>query len=320
MKKIIHNTCAADTNGRLTEKEMASVVEDLCKPESYAFVFHLAKHDFPMPSVTELGEAVGLLRSVLFPGYFINSEVRPQTMKYYMGSTLDHMFSLLSEQIKRGFCFACAEDKLHSCEDCEEKSRRITREFVTKLPDIRRRLSLDAKAAYDGDPAARGVGETIFCYPSMHALTNHRIAHELYRLDVPLIPRIISEMAHSVTGIDIHPGASIGESFFIDHGTGTVIGETSVIGRNVRIYQGVTLGARSFPLDEAGNPVKGIPRHPVVEDDVVIYSGATILGRVTIGRGAEIGGNVWVTRDVPPMARISQGKPDEILFSDGSGI
>ena len=164
------------------------------------------------------------------------------------------------------------------------------------------------------------MGETIFCYPSLSALANHRIAHELYLLDVPLIPRIISEMAHSETGIDIHPGARIGESFFIDHGTGTVIGETAVIGTNVRIYQGVTLGAKSFPLDPSGNPMKGIPRHPMVEDDVIIYSGATILGRVTIGKGAEIGGNVWLTRDVPPGARIMQGKPEETLFSDGLGI
>lgn len=189
--------------------------------------------------------------------------------------------------------------------------RRIS-SFLVKL--------LDAQAAFCGDPAAKGVGETIFCYPSITALAHHRIAHELYRLEVPLIPRIISEMAHSDTGIDIHPGARIGEYFFIDHGTGTVIGETSVIGNNVRIYQGVTLGARSFPLDDEGNPVKGIPRHPIVEDDVIIYSGATILGRVTIGKGAEIGGNVWLTRDVPPGARVVQGRPEETLYSEGLGI
>ena len=178
----------------------------------------------------------------------------------------------------------------------------------------------DAQAAYDGDPAAKSVGEAIFCYPSVRALTNHRIAHELYKLEVPLIPRIISESAHSDTGVDIHPGATIGKKFFIDHGTGTVIGETCIIGDNVRIYQGVTLGAKSFPMDEDGFPIKGVARHPIVEDDAVIYAGATILGRVTIGRGAEIGGNVWLTRSVSPGSRILQRRAEEKGFYDGAGI
>ena len=165
-------------------------------------------------------------------------------------------------------------------------------------------LATDVQAAFAGDPAAKNPGETIFCYPSIKAVTNYRIAHELYLLGVPLIPRIITEMAHSATGIDIHPGATIGESFFIDHGTGTVIGETCIIGRNVRLYQGVTLGAKSFPKGENGHLVKGIARHPIVEDNVTIYSGATILGRITIGEGAVIGGNVWVVDDVPPGTKI----------------
>jgi serine O-acetyltransferase len=196
----------------------------------------------------------------------------------------------------------------------------VTTLFIEKLPGIRHLLSTDVQAAYTGDPAAHSYGEAIFCYPSIFALANHRIAHELYRLDVPIIPRIITELAHSRTGIDIHPGAQIGEYFFIDHGTGVVIGETSVIKKNVRIYQGVTLGAKSFPLDENGNPIKGIPRHPVVEDDVIIYSGATILGRITIGRGAEIGGNVWITNDVAPGTRVHQEKAVETYFNNGSGI
>jgi serine O-acetyltransferase len=162
-------------------------------------------------------------------------------------------------------------------------------------------------AAFIGDPAAKSISEIIFCYPNTMAMTYHRIAHELYKSGVPLIPRIISEMAHSRTGIDIHPGAQIGEHFFIDHGTGTVIGETCIIGNNVRIYQGVTLGAKSFPLDENNNPIKDIPRHPIVEDDVTIYSGATVLGRVTIGKGSEIGGNVWITESVPAGTKIIQG-------------
>jgi len=178
--------------------------------------------------------------------------------------------------------------------------------FMDKLPKIRELLASDAVAAFEGDPAAKQIGETIFCYPSITALLHHRISHELYKLNVPLIPRIISERAHSLTGIDIHPGASIGERFFIDHGTGTVIGETTIIGNNVRIYQGVTLGAKSFPMDEKGLPIKDIPRHPIVEDNVVIYAGATILGRITIGKNAEIGGNVWVTHDVEAGSKIVQ--------------
>jgi serine O-acetyltransferase len=164
----------------------------------------------------------------------------------------------------------------------------------------------DVRAAYEGDPAATSTDETIFCYPGILAITNQRVAHELYRLAVPLLPRMLTEQAHSATGIDIHPGATIGERFFIDHGTGVVIGETSMIGNNVRLYQGVTLGAKSFPLDEQGNPIKGIPRHPIVEDDVVIYAGATVLGRITVGRGSVIGGNVWVTESVPPGSKLSQ--------------
>jgi len=199
-------------------------------------------------------------------------------------------------------------------------SEKITADFISKLPKVRQILATDVEAAYIGDPAAKSHGETIFCYPSIYALTNHRIAHELYKLEVPLIPRIISEMAHSRTGIDIHPGAQIGEYFFMDHGTGIVIGETSIIGNNVRIYQGVTLGAKSFPLDEHGNPIKGIPRHPIVEDNVIIYSGATILGRITIGKGSVIGGNLWITRNVPPGSKLVQQEFRQDYYDHGLGI
>ncbi len=309
-------------NDVLSEQVINRIVDSLCKPESYKLVYHRTYHDFPMPSVDMLREIVELMKSVLFPGYFIDSDVNPRTMKYHIGSTIDKVYRLMAEQIKRGYCFSCAEagEDLQVCEDCEKRSKDVAQKVLDTLPMLRHLLMLDALAAYSGDPAAKGVGETIFCYPSLHALTNHRIAHELYNLDVPLIPRIISEMAHSDTGIDIHPGAQIGESLFIDHGTGTVIGETAIIGKNVRIYQGVTLGAKSFPLDESGKPIKGILRHPIVEDDVIIYSGATILGRVTIGKGAEIGGNVWLTHDVPAGARIQQGKADEHYFTEGLGI
>lgn len=185
---------------------------------------------------------------------------------------------------------------------------------------MRKLLGSDARAAYEGDPAATSADEAIFCYPGITAITHQRLAHELYELGVPLIPRIITELAHSATGIDIHPGARIGGSFFIDHGTGVVIGETCIIGERVRLYQGVTLGAKSFPTDERGRPIKGRPRHPIVENDVTIYAGATILGRITIGRGSSIGGNVWLTRAVPPGSSITQGPARDDTFEGGSGI
>jgi serine O-acetyltransferase len=273
-----------------------------------------------MPSKESLESILTSIKSVIFPGYFLNSDVKPETMAYHTGAALDRIYSELCEEIRRGHCFMCKFDGERACSDCEKAAVEAAEKFIAAIPELRRMLFLDANAAFIGDPAARGIGEAIFCYPSVAALTHHRIAHELYRLDVPLIPRIISEMAHSETGIDIHPGARIGESFFIDHGTGTVIGETCVIGKNVRIYQGVTLGARSFPLDAAGNPIKGVPRHPIVEDGVIIYSGATILGRITIGAGAEVGGNVWITSGVPAGARVSQSKYEEHFFTGGDGI
>jgi serine O-acetyltransferase len=301
------------------QARIKDIVDSLCEPKSYKAVYHRAKHNAPMPSIERLGEVVDLLKSVIFPGYFGNSDVKPETMSYYLGAAIDRVFLLLFEQIKRGFCFFCSVDET-VCEDCDRRARNITARFLDKLSVLRYVLSTDVIAAYEGDPAAKSFGEAIFCYPSITALANYRIAHELYSLEVPLIPRIITEMAHSKTGIDIHPGAQIGERFFIDHGTGVVIGETCIIGRNVRLYQGVTLGAKSFPLDADGNPIKGIARHPIVEDDVIIYSGATILGRVIIGKGSEIGGNVWITHDVPPGTRVLQGKSEEFYYDNGSGI
>ena len=277
----------------------------LCSDNTLQSVLHNESHS-PMPSGEILKGIVEDFRAVIFPGYFGYSDMTEEALEYYTGSILDRIYHRLTKQITRGFCFTCSGDKGHSCTDCEKKSADISRCLIEKLPSIRKLLASDALAAYDGDPAARSVGETIFCYPSIRAITSQRLAHELFLLDVPIIPRMITELAHSETGIDIHPGASIGERFFIDHGTGVVIGETCTIGRNVRIYQGVTLGAKSFPKDENGNPLKGIPRHPNVDDDVVIYAGATILGRITVGKGAIIGGNVWVTDDVPEGNRVMQ--------------
>ncbi|SKA78057.1 serine O-acetyltransferase EpsC [Desulfobaculum bizertense] len=288
---------------------MDNVIDQLCIPSSYEGVYHSSKRHAPMPSVETLSEIVSRLRAVLFPGYFGHAEIEPGTMRYHIGTNLDKIHRLLTEQINRGHCFLCTLDDM-DCDACEQEAQDICRRFIDSLPELRRLLVTDVMAAFEGDPAAVGPGETIFCYPSITAVTNYRIAHQLQNLGVKLIPRIITEMAHSVTGIDIHPGATIGEHFFIDHGTGTVIGETCIIGNNVRLYQGVTLGAKSFPKDEEGVLVKGIARHPIVEDNVIIYSGATILGRVTIGKDAVIGGNVWLTRDVAPGSRVLQNPAD----------
>jgi serine O-acetyltransferase len=296
-------------------------VNALCLPESYDAVYHRPSHDTPMPSVADLHEAVERLRAVLFPGYFGEAAVTLDAMPYVLGSTLLRVQSLLADQIKRGYCFA-RTDAGRDCADCEERSRAQTGQFIASLPEIRRLLATDVMAAYEGDPAAKSPGEVIFSYPSLRALTNYRIAHQLHLLGVDLIPRIITEMAHSETGIDIHPGTQIGERFFIDHGTGTVIGETAEIGSNVRLYQSVTLGAKSFLKDASGALVKGIPRHPIIEDDVIIYAGATILGRVRIGKGSIIGANVWLIHDVEPGSVVLQSehaRPVIEVNGDGRG-
>ena len=290
--------------------ELDSVVERLCHSSSLDTVWHRPAQGAAMPSLDALKEIMERLRAAVFPGYFGSTRIRRESMRYHLAANLDSIYHKLSEQILRGFCFSCeGRHAATPCEACESEGTAAALKFMDRLPEIRRLLAGDAQAAYEGDPAATSPGETIFCYPSMHAMFHHRIAHELYTLKVPVIPRIISEMAHSCTGIDIHPGATIGEDFFIDHGTGVVIGETCILGRNCRLYQGVTLGALSFPKNPDGTLTKGIPRHPVLEDNVTVYAGATILGRVTIGAGAVIGGNVWITSDVPAGARISQEKP-----------
>lgn len=288
----------------MNKELLNKTAKQLSNNELLSKVYHHGATVATMPSVKILKSIVDDLRSVLFPGYFGKSDMQQQSIEYYIGATLDSVYNRLKKQIKRGYCFSCAEEGLKDCDSCEDKSDDIAAKLIEALPEIRHLLATDAEAAYEGDPASRSVGETIFCYPSISALTNHRIAHQLFKCGVPLIPRIISEIAHSETGIDIHPGAQIDEKFFIDHGTGVVIGETCKIGKNVRIYQGVTLGAKSFPLDENGNPIKGIDRHPKVEDNVVIYSGATILGSIVIGAGSQIGGNVWVTESLPPNSKV----------------
>ena len=317
-----HNTWPHTRREHIEEALLPQVVECLCTTSN-----GLARSAPPvgwrqaLPSRDALIEIVESIRSVLFPGYYGISEVTDRNVRFHVGATLDRVHRNLQEQVKRALCFVCQEEDPSRCPQCEERVASTVEAFLSRLPEVRWRLSTDVQAAYEGDPAATSAEETIFCYPGILAITNYRVAHELHQLDVPLLPRIITEHAHSITGIDIHPGAAIGEKFFIDHGTGVVIGETCVIGQRVRIYQGVTLGAKSFPLDENGNPIKGIPRHPIVEDDVVIYGGATILGRVTIGRGSVIGGNVWLTHSVPPESKITQAEARRrVVFSEGEGI
>jgi serine O-acetyltransferase len=300
--------------------DLGAVVDSLCAA-SYGLTRAgaLGERRHVLPSRNAVIGIVEDLRAVLFPGYFGTSELNDENIRYHVGAVLDTILRRLREQVQRGYCFTCVRHE-PNCSHCEERASVTTREFLYRLPAVRRALASDVAAAFAGDPAATQPDEAIFCYPGLLAMTNYRLAHELHLLDVPLLPRIITEHAHSITGIDIHPGAAIGESFFIDHGTGVVIGETTVIGDRVRVYQGVTLGAKSFPLDENGQPIKGVPRHPVVEDDVVIYSGATLLGRIRVGRGSVIGGNVWVTEDVPPGSKVTQARSTHESFEDGGGI
>lgn len=290
---------AADAMAVLDE-----VTGSLCRPDSLNAVLGNASGVQRMPSLPKLREIMDRLKAAIFPGYFGQRNYDPPSLRYHMAANLDSIYRLLSEQLVAGLCFDC---QTAECKGCEAQGQRAALAFMRELPRIRKLLGADAVAAYEGDPAAKSPGETIFCYPSITAMFHHRVAHEIYKLKMPLVPRIIAEMAHSSTGIDIHPGARIGEDFFIDHGTGVVIGETCIIGRGCRLYQGVTLGALSFPKNSDGSLIKGIARHPILEDNVTVYAGATILGRVTIGKGATIGGNVWVTSDVAPGAVISQG-------------
>jgi serine O-acetyltransferase len=271
-----------------------------------------------LPSRKALASILEGLAAALFPNRLGAPDLTDEGLDYYVGHTLDSALRALYEETRRELRFVA-----NLAPESNEESRQasaIIQAFAASLPKVRSLLDSDINAAYQGDPAARSVDEVLVCYPGITAIIYHRLAHELHTLGVPLIARMISEIAHSATGIDIHPGASIGGSFFIDHGTGVVIGETSVIGERVRLYQAVTLGAKRFPVNEKGELVKGGARHPIVEDDVVIYAGATILGRVVIGRGSSIGGGVWLTRSVPPGSNITQALVRNDEFDAGSGI
>jgi serine O-acetyltransferase len=262
-------------------------------------------------------QIIEILQEVIFPGYFGKKGLDSHSIKYHVGDSLETAYELLVVEIYRGIRHSCqlSQSVCESvCAHCEEIAENQTIKFLEKIPDLRHALATDVRAAFEGDPASRGYDEVIFSYPCIFAIMVFRLAHELHLQGVPLLPRMMTEFAHSKTGIDIHPGATIGNYFFIDHGTGVVIGETTEIGENVKLYQGVTLGALSFPRDETGRVIRGKKRHPTIEDEVIIYAGATVLGGDTvIGKGSVVGGNVWLTHSVPPRTKVLISDPQLVV-------
>ena len=290
-------------------KNITNKLTDIQNPD-YRYIPMYHKQ---LPSVQTLKEIVDVIKEIIFPGYFGNPMITENSIQYHTGVNAEKLYHLLFEQIYSALTLETSGTNVQSL--AKEK----TLLFIDKLPKIKHLLSTDIKAVYDNDPSAKSYGEIIFCYPTIKALLNYRTAHELFLLEIPFIPRIITEMAHAETGIDIHPGAIIGKYFSIDHGTGIVIGQTAVIGNHVCLYQGVTLGAKNFIPDETGKPID-MPRHPILEDYVTVYSNSSILGRITIGERTIVGGNVWLTHSVPPNSRIIQTKAAEDTFTDGLGI
>ncbi len=271
----------------------------------------------PLPNPKRLQQVIDGVYASLFPRHAGAIDHSDEGLAFFIGNTLNQALHILIEQVRREHAFI---DESRAEHDTAFSPEQIVSEFARGLPQLYETLESDIRAAYDGDPSAKSTEEVLLSFPGIRAIIHHRVAHALHTLGAPVIARIIAELAHSQTGIDIHPGAKIGGSFFIDHGTGVVIGETAIIGERVRLYQAVTLGAKRFSIDEGGALVKGQPRHPIVEDDVVIYAGATILGRITIGRGSTIGGNIWLTRSVPPGSNIVQAQARSETFDNGAGI
>jgi serine O-acetyltransferase len=291
-------------------RQLPNIVEDVFN--SYQAI-HATRNigESSLPSKANVIEILEGVRDILFPGYYSSSVLCWENVKYFIGNKIDDLFIKLSSEISKSIKHECKEDG-HICIKCMDRAEKCAVDFFNKIPNLRKQLAYDVQAAYDGDPAAKSLDEIIFSYPGILAITTFRIAHELHIQGIPLIPRIMTEYAHGITGIDIHPGANIGKSFFIDHGTGVVIGETCDIGDRVRIYQGVTLGALSVPKDGTGPSMRGRKRHPTIEDDVTIYAEATILGGETvIGKGSIIGGNVWIVESVPPGTRVTIEKPKQ---------
>jgi serine O-acetyltransferase len=271
---------------------------------------------FPMiPSQESLHGLLDAYLTMLMPGYFGNQSVDANNVAYYLGGKADEFYTILAEQSMKCFIHECEGAGKPNCRDCEVKGGEAALELLRKVPLLRKKLAQDIVAAYNGDPAAKNHEEIIFCYPGVRAVTIYRLAHELLIQEIPILPRMLTEYAHSTTGCDIHPGAKIGDHFFIDHATGVVIGETTIIGDRVRLYQGVTLGGANFEVDEDGRLIRDHKRHPTIEDDCVIYAGATILGgKTVIGRGSIIGGNVWLTHSVPPLTKVTLSTQEQRII------
>ncbi len=306
IKKDVDCKTEADTSSRARE-QLPDIAENIIKncddPECYTHI----NYD-PIPTHESVVDIINRFKEIIFPGYFAKGKMDPVNLKYRIGQSVSVLFDTLSEQIANSIRHECFRYDL-PCTDCNDMGQRIALDLLKLIPGLRKILSTDVRATFEGDPAAKSIDEIIFSYPGIFAIIVYRIAHEIFKFGIPLLPRILTEHAHSTTGIDIHPGARIGESFVIDHGTGVVIGETSAIGKNVRIYQGVTIGALSLPK-EAGEKFRGKKRHPTIEDDVIIYSGASILGGDTvIGARSVIGGNVWITKSVPSDTKVVLEEP-----------
>ncbi len=298
------------TKDNWVEEGLPKLVEEIMENyESYGGINHLEGKD--LPSKQAVTEVLEDLLTIIFPGYLGKAEITKSNTRYFLGNTLHSIYYRLVGEVEKSLKYVCRRIKECPKDVCLRRAQVVVKELLEKIPEIRALLRGDIQAAYDGDPAAKSTDEVILSYPCVLAIATYRIAHELYIRGIPLVPRIMSEHAHSITGIDIHPGAKIGKNFFIDHGTGVVIGETAEIGDDVKIYQGVTLGALSFPKDEKGRIIKGRKRHPTLGNNVVIYSGATLLGGETIiGDDAVIGGNVWITSSIPPGTKVTIAPPE----------
>lgn len=281
-------------------------------PEEKRMIPHGTGH---FPSVEQLKEGIRLIKSIIFPDFYDKQRNSATMRSYFLGTSIEHLYILLRCEIAHALRF----DNEGNCDQSDSEAQDFALKFIDSLPEIKRLIYTDVEAMFNNDPAVDNFGEVILCYPVVEAMVHYRVAHALLTLGIPVIPRILTELAHSQTGIDIHPGARIGEYFAIDHGTGVVIGETCVIGNHVTLYQGVTLGAKNFSLDSHGHPIN-IPRHPIIEDNVTIYSNSSILGRITVGRDSVIGGNVWLTNSVPPGSNILQRRAVATSFTDGLGI
>ncbi len=294
--------------GQWTPELSRRITEQICDTyQDEKGINHLDEQSIPQSQ--KVLDSLNLLKEIIFPGYTGRHAVRRVGIEFAIGDLVNQVFQQLADQAETALAYYCDKD---SCDyrDCREKAEKTVVSLLEKLPEIREVLKTDTQAALDGDPAAKSTDEVIIAYPAIEAISAHRIAHELYKAEIPLLPRIMSEHAHRSTGIDVHPGARIGRNFFVDHGTGVVIGETAVLGEGVKLYQGVTLGALSFPKDEQGQLIKGKKRHPNIEDNVTIYAGATILGDITVGRDSIIGGNVWLTESVPAENKINISPPE----------